>query len=265
MMKNEKRLFYSTSEDDDDLFDGDEKIGDAKLKNAESTKTLVDELSDKKDRNVETTEEKEGSKGVKVEAKSLIEELASKVGASRSNVALNGLSSSTEDINNLSKQSKSQNQKPVDPRYPAKFQSQTQPNLPPATNLAQQGLPQLGARNKKSIFDSGSSSDIDGDSKSGEKVRQVQLKSKREEAALQTAQPASTEKSGAKSKNLFDSDSDSDDLFSSAPKLVKPTLPKSELAKPASSVLEKPALVSSTQVMPSSSATPKTPRVHRRR
>ena len=245
MTKKEKKLFYSTSEEDENDMDADSKIAIAG-----STKTLVDVKND------ETLKDKscEPSKVGEKSPTNLMNELASKIGTSRSNFAQNGFGSSSEDVSKPVDM-KNETREPINPiKLPFGTGVENAGHLETGKERESQGTSKKSSSSSsklvnpvkqnpvKSIFDSGSSSDA---AKSPEIQKPVVTNVTREQPVPFVA----------KSKNLFDSDSDSDDLFSSAPKLVKPALAS---AKPVKNNVE-----SSEQVYPPTVAAnpPKPPQI----
>ena len=226
-VKKDQRLFYSTSEDDDDgdLFDGSgKKPVDAKLNNADSVKTLVEETPDAgKPPKVETRTKVESDdlpEAVKV-GRTLIDELAAKLGPS---VVQNGFSSSTEDVRKSAKPDKH----PVHQPMKAEQAVTVGKESPGRKRSDAKVVP----KNKKSIFGSGSSSEEDTTASATTSEAPKPIIAPK----LDPGKPGSGLSElvqQEKTKKLFDSDSDSDDLFkSSGTRPAKTAVTKSEPVKP---------------------------------
>ena len=212
----------SDDEDDNDLFDGSKN--DEKLKNVDSSKTLVGELSskivDKKDRVLESSSSDESEQNIATQEApkatnpmptSFIGELSSRIVANRGPPpSQNGtLSSSSQEI------------RVVEPAKPVLSSTQKPVGQKDLQNTGESSVPKIEPKKEKSIFDSGSSSGNEADEALFKKPNPVPAKS-------EPAQPANPVKVETKSKkSLFDSDSDSDDLFSSS----RPVKPKILAAK----------------------------------
>jgi hypothetical protein len=248
--KTEKsRIFNSSDEDDDDLFDGAKN--DENLKNVQSTKTLVGELStkivDKKSRGVESSsssDDSEKSEDRNAETSktsnpmppsTFLGELSSRIVAKSKVVSQNGTLSSFS--------SQEVKVAATEPAAKPVVLSTQKPDL--KEGLQNPAKPASAPKKEKSIFDTGSSSSSENEVKEAlfKKPEPVPLLEKpdpvptfkkpdpvpaKTEPAQQPQQPAKSKDA----KSLFGSDSDSDDLFSSS-RLVKPKIlaPKKEEPK----------------------------------